>query len=110
MRIVTGSRLTQACEQYREAATAIRAWRKIVKHAQWRNFPELRQTFKAADYVEWKGTGYVVFSILQNRYRLVTIVRYSREQGGRIVEGYAFIRSFLTHKEYDNKNNLDKGK
>jgi hypothetical protein len=52
--------------------------------------------------------GYVVFNILPNRYRLVTVIHYAKTTGERQTEGHVYIRSFLTHKEYDNPGNWDK--
>ena len=105
MIIITRRHLAQASEQYQEAAKEIQAWCKIVEPEKWRNFVELRQTFPDADNVD----GYVVFNIRRNRYRLITDTHYYRERGGRASEGHVYIRSFLTHKEYDNKKNWDKG-
>ena len=105
MHVVTEKHLNGAAEQYPEAAKEIMAWRKIAKAAKWRNFMEARQVFKDADDVG----GYVIFNIRQNRYRLVTIIHYSREKDGRITEGHIYIRSFLTHKQYDNRANWDRG-
>jgi mRNA interferase HigB len=105
MHVVTEKHLNRAAEQYPDAAKEIMAWRKIAKAARWRNFVEVRQVFKDADDVD----GYVIFNIRQNRYRLVTIIHYSRDKGSRITEGHIYIRSFLTHKQYDNQGNWDKG-
>ena len=105
MHIVTRKHLVAAEEQYPEAAREIRAWYRIAKEARWRNLVEVRQVFKDADDVE----GYVIFNIRQNRYRLVTIIHYSREKEGRITQGHIYIRAFLVHREYDNKANWDKG-
>jgi mRNA interferase HigB len=105
MHVVTEKPLNRAMEQYPDAAREIAAWRKIAKAARWRNFVEVRQVFSDADDVK----GYVVFNIRQNRYRLVTIIHYSRWKDGRITEGHIYIRSFLPHKEYDNPANWDKG-
>ena len=105
MHVVTEKHLNRAMEQYPDAAKEIAAWRKIAKAARWRNFVEVRQVFNDADDVK----GYVVFNIRQNRYRLVTIIHYSRRKDGRITEGHIYIRSFLRHKEYDNPANWDKG-
>jgi mRNA interferase HigB len=105
MHVVTEKHLNRAIEQYPDAAKQIMAWRKIAKAARWRNFVEVRQVFKDADDVK----GYVIFNMLQNRYRLVTIIHYSRKKGGRVTEGHIYIRSFLTHKQYDNPANWDKG-
>src|SRR6516165_12551411 len=92
MHVISRRHLTEAGEQYRDAAKEIGAWYKIVKQTQWRNFVELRQTFSDADSVD----DYVVFNIRQNRYRLITIVHYTRQREGRVSEGHVYIRSFLT--------------
>ena len=105
MHIITGKHLNRAAEQYPDAAKEIAAWHKIVKGARWQNFVEVRQVFKDADAVK----GYVMFNVRQNRYRLATIIHYSREKDGRLTEGHVYIRSFLTHKEYANPANWDKG-
>jgi mRNA interferase HigB len=105
MHVVTEKHLNRAMKQYPDAAREIKAWRKIAKAARWRNFVEVRQVFKDADDVK----GYVIFNFRQNRYRLVTIIHYSREKDDRITEGHIYIRSFLTHQQYENPANWDKG-
>lgn len=90
MHIVTVKHMSQAAEQYPDAAKEIAAWRKIVRAARWRNFLEVQQTFKDADAVEQ----HVVFNIRRNRYRLLTIIHYSREREGRLTEGHVYIRPF----------------
>lgn len=37
------------------------------------------------------------------------IIHYARVKDGRTTEGHIYIRSFLTHKQYDNPANWDKG-
>jgi len=105
MHVVTEKHLNQAAEEYPDAAKEIAAWRKIVKTARWRNFVEVRQVFKDADGVN----EYVIFNIRRNRYRLVTIIHYSRERDGRLTEGHIYIRRFLTHKQYENPANWGRG-
>ena len=105
MHVVTRKHLAEAGETYPDAAAEIRAWYKVVTNARWRSFVELRQVFKDADTVG----EYVVFNIRRNRYRLITVVHYSREKEGRITEGHVYVRSFLTHKQYENKKNWDSG-
>ena len=105
MHVVTEKHLNRAMHKYPDAAKEIMAWRKIAKAARWRTFLEVRQVFKDADAVK----EYVIFNIRQNRYRLVTIIHYSREKQGRTTEGHIYIRSFLTHKQYDNPANWDRG-
>jgi mRNA interferase HigB len=105
MNVVTKRHLTEAGDQYPDAANEIHAWHTIAKNARWRNFNEVLQVFKDADDVH----GYVIFNIRHNRYRLVTVIHYAREKDGRVTEGHIYIRSFLTHREYDNPSNWDKG-
>jgi mRNA interferase HigB len=105
MQVITRRHLVEAGEQYPDAARQILAWYKIASHACWRNFLEVRQVFKNADEVD----GYAIFNLCQNRYRLVTIIHYAREKQRRVTQGRVYIRSFLTHKQYDSKVNWDKG-
>lgn len=105
MHVVTRKHLADAELNYPDAAKEIRAWFKIVHDARWRNFIEVKQVFRDADSVD----EYVIFNIRQNRYRLVTIIHYAREKDGRTTMGHIYIRSFLTHKQYDSRKNWDKG-
>jgi mRNA interferase HigB len=105
MHVVTRKYLLLAEALYPDAGKEIRAWYKIAVNVHWKNFLEVRQVFPDADAVD----GYVIFKIRQNRFRLVTIIHYARERDGRLTEGHVYIRSLLTHKQYDNRANWDKG-
>ena len=105
MHVATRKHLSKAEQDYPDVARAIRGWYKITSAARWRNFVEVRQVFLNADDVD----GYVIFNIRQNRYRLVTIIHYAREKEGRVTQGHIYIRAFLTHREYNNRANWDKG-
>jgi mRNA interferase HigB len=98
--IVTRKHLRDAMKLHPSAADEIEAWTRIVEAARWHSFVELSSMFKDADNVG----GYVVFNIRRNRYRLITVVHYAKEA----TEGHIYIRSFLTHKEYDNPTNWDR--
>ena len=50
----------------------------------------------------------MIFNIRQNRYRLITVVHYSKTTDEKQTKGYVYIRSFLTHKEYGNRSNWDR--
>ena len=91
-------------ERCPDAANEIKAWVSIVEAVRWHNFAEVRRMFKDADLVD----GYVIFNIRQNRYRLITVVHYSKKTDGKQTDGHVYIRSFLTHKEYDNRRNWDR--
>ena len=102
--IVTRKHLHDAAKQYPDAAKEIGAWAAIVKEVRWHNFLEVRNTFKDADNVK----GYVIFDIRQNRYRLITVIHYAKTDKAKRTQGHVYIRSFLTHKEYDNPANWDR--
>jgi mRNA interferase HigB len=102
--IVTRKHLSEAMQRYPDAANEIKAWVGIVEAVRWHNFAEVRRMFKDADAV----VGYVIFNIRQNRYRLITVFHYAKTTGERQTEGHVYIRSFLTHKEDDDRSNWDR--
>jgi mRNA interferase HigB len=102
--IVTRRHLKEAIDRYPDAANEIKAWAAIVGSVRWQTFSEVRNVFRDADYVD----GYVVFNFRQNRYRLITIIHYAKTRDKRQTGGHVYIRSFLTHKEYDNPANWDR--
>jgi mRNA interferase HigB len=102
--IVTRTHLHEAMRQYPDAANEIKAWVAIVNEVRWHNFPEVRSTFKDADNVK----GYVIFNVRQNRYRLVTVIHYAKTTNRKRTQGHVYIRSFLTHKQYDDPANWDR--
>ena len=108
MHIVTRRHLSEAIKRYPDAANEIKAWVGIVEAVRWRNFAEVRGMFKDADKDADAVDGYVILNIRQNRYRLITVVHYAKRTGERQTEGHVYIRSFLTHAEYDNRSNWDR--
>jgi mRNA interferase HigB len=102
VRIVTRKLLRQAMESYPDAANEIKAWTAIVEVVRWRDFQDVRGVLKDADSVD----GYVIFNIRHNRYSLITVIHYAKTTNER--QGNVYIRSFLTHKEYDNRGNWDR--
>jgi mRNA interferase HigB len=104
MHVVTLGHLQRAIATYPDAAKEITSWNEITKASRWTSFLDVRQVFPDADAVD----GFVIFNIRRNRYRLITITHYSKERNGEPTMGHIYIRSFLTHKEYDNRANWDK--
>lgn len=105
MHVITRKHLVRAEEQYPDAAKEIRAWFKIAREARWKSFVDVRATISDADSVD----GYVIFNMRQNRYRLITVIHCARDKGDRLTMGHIYIRAFLTHKEYDDRANWDRG-
>jgi len=96
--------LKEAAENYPDAEEEIRAWTTIVGNCRWRNFIDVRQTFPDADNVD----DYTIFNFRRNRYRLLAAIHYSKTEVESANDGRVYIRSFLTHKEYENRNNWDR--
>jgi len=101
---VTRKHLKEAMQRYPDAANEIKAWTGIVEAARWHNLEDVRSIFTDADPVD----GYVVFNIRHNRYRLITVIHYAKTTSARRTEGHVYIRSFLTHREYDDRRNWDR--
>jgi mRNA interferase HigB len=101
---VTRKHLSEAMQEYPDAANEIKAWVAIVEGVRWHNFFEVRLMFRDADYIN----GYVVFNIRRNRYRLITAIHYAKTTDEKRTEGHVYIRSFLTHKEYNDPRKWDR--
>ena len=104
MVVVNSKHLDEAATKYKDTARELASWLKIVQEARWSSFPELKSQITDADAVD----GYVNFNIRHNRYRLVTVLHYSTTVAVRVTSGHCYIRSFLTHAEYDNRANWDR--
>src|SRR4029077_13352059 len=72
--IVTRKHLSEAMQEYPQAANEIKAWVAIVEGVRWPNFAEVRLMFRDADYIK----GYLVFNIRRNRFRLITVIHYAK--------------------------------
>lgn len=95
MVVVTRRHLQEAMRQYPDAANDLRAWLAVAQGARWKSMVDVVATFKDADEVD----GYTIFNIRHNRYRLVTVIHYSRLKFGSETEGHIYIRSLLSHKD-----------
>ncbi len=104
MVVVTLKHLNEAAARFADARSEIAAWYSVAREARWKGFIDVLHTMPDADAVD----GYVIFNIRRNRYRLVTGVHYARQKGDRVTMGHVYIRSFLTHKQYDKRSNWDR--
>lgn len=102
MYIVTHKNLLDAASRFKDAAAELGVWTTIAEGARWRSFGDVRSMFPDADRVK----GYVMFNIRHNRYRLITVIHYAKDKP-KATEGHVYIRSVLTHKEYDNPEKWD---
>ena len=88
MRVIGRRPLREFWDQHPEARAALEDWYNPTRRASWRNFPEVRATFRHADPV---GTC-TVFNIKGNDYRLITRISYTRQR--------VYVRFVLTHADY----------
>ena len=75
-----------------DAKNPLTAWHRLMQSGVFADFSELRTTFASADYVN----GLTVFNIGGNKYRLIAAIHYNRHK--------VYIRTILTHAEYDRGN------
>ena len=102
MHIVTRKKLVEAAKDFRDAAKELGAWLTIVEASSWHSFRDVRDVFADADAVD----GYVVFNIRGNRYRLITVIHYAKDEPDE-TQGHVYIRSFLRHAQYNDKTKWD---
>jgi len=91
MRIVSRRAIREATAKHNEWSASLNAWYKIAKNADWRNFAEVRNSWRNSDVVG----RFVVFDITHNRCRLIATIKYR----WRMV----YIQRILSHAEYDEK-------
>jgi mRNA interferase HigB len=92
MGIVSRKALREATAKHSEWGASLNAWFKIAKNADWKNFTEVRNSWRNYAIVG----RFVVFDISHNRCRLIVVIKYQ----WRMV----YIRRILSHAEYDEKD------
>jgi mRNA interferase HigB len=91
MRIVSRKAIRDATARHAEWRASLNAWYKIAKGADWKNFAEVRNSWRNSDLIG----RYVVFDISHNKCRLIVTIKYR----WKII----YIRNILSHAEYDEK-------
>ena len=92
MHVISLRKLKQFWQSHKNAEVSLRYWYKLTVAHKWQCFNDIVQTFPSADKVK----NFVVFNIGGNNFRLITYIDY--------IQGKVFIRSVLTHAEYDKEN------
>jgi mRNA interferase HigB len=92
VRIVSRKAIREATARHSEWGASLNAWYKITKDADWRNFADVRNSWKNSDVVG----DFVVFDVGHNRCRLIATIKYQ----WRMV----YIRRILSHVEYDQED------
>lgn len=90
MHLISIKKLREFWELHPDASGPLHSWSKVIEHAQWENFAEVRSLYASADQVG----RFTVFNIGGNEYRLIAVIHFNRSK--------VYVRHILTHKEYDN--------
>jgi mRNA interferase HigB len=89
MHIITRKRLNDFARDHPDIRAALEHWYRYVKRNNFASLAEVRTVFPTAD----KVGKLTVFNIGGNRARLVAAIHYNRRK--------VYIRTVLTHQEYD---------
>jgi len=76
-----------------EAQKPMERWVGIAEAASWTDIMDMRRTLPTSDAI--KGPNFTCFNIGGNKYRLITVVSYKRQE--------IVIRELLRHADYDKK-------
>ena len=91
MRIISRKAIREASAKHTEWGASLNAWYKITKGADWKNFANVRNSWKNSDSVG----RFVVFDISHNRCRLIATIKYEWKM--------VYIRRILSHDECDRR-------
>ncbi len=88
----------EAKSERRPHAASFEDWFKLARKAHWRNFQDARRLFGQTDVANDTASGRTVtiFDIGGNKYRVVTLIDYTRQT--------VLITHVMDHKEYDRNN------
>lgn len=89
MRIISKRALREFWLENDRTKDVLEDWYRTVKEADWRNFADLRQTFRHADIFG----DCTIFDVGGNKLRIIAKVRYQKYK--------VFISFVLHHSEYD---------
>ncbi|MBC8419980.1 MAG: type II toxin-antitoxin system HigB family toxin [Desulfobacterales bacterium] len=89
MRVISKKPLRDFWERHPESKSILETWFKKAGQARATSFPELRQTFVSADYVD----GITVFNVGGNKYRIAAVIHYEKQR--------LYVRQVMTHGEYN---------
>ena len=89
MNVISYKRIREFSLTCRDAESALTAWYKTARKANWQNLADLKQTYPSADLVG----RYTVFNIRGNKYRLIARIVYRSQT--------VFVVAVMTHEEYD---------
>lgn len=92
MNVIAVRTLREFWEHHDQAEGPLRDWYNLLRKANFDSFPQLRQTFRSADY----AAPYTIFNVGGNKFRVVTVVEYRTQR--------VYLKRVMTHPEYDRWN------
>ena len=96
MKVFGQAVLAAFTKKHTDARKPLARFETVATLAEWRHFPDLKQTFPSADYTPAIGT--VFIDIGGNKYRVLLRVDFDQQ----IVD----VHAVLTHKEYNRRKDL----
>jgi mRNA interferase HigB len=87
--VISFRRIHEFSRLHRDAESALIAWYRTAKRANWQNLAELKRVYPSADLVG----RYIIFNIGGNKYRLVARMVYRSQT--------VFVVAVMTHTEYN---------
>jgi mRNA interferase HigB len=93
MRVISRRALVRFAMRELSAEAPLQFWYRVTRKSVWRNFADVRTTFRATDLVKVAGGTVHVFDIGGNKFRLIAHVSYGK--------GKVYVLKVMAHKEYD---------
>jgi mRNA interferase HigB len=87
MRIVSRKAIREATARHSEWGSSLNAWYKITKSADWKNFADVRNSWKNSNV----AGPFVVFDISHNKCRLIATIKYKWKM--------VYVRNILSRAE-----------
>jgi len=87
--VISRKKIREFAAKWPAALGPLTFWADAVESSTWKNFSELKATFRSADYFK----EFTIFDVGGNNWRVITFIHYRKQ--------LVFIKHILTHKEYD---------
>ena len=93
MHVISRKALRLAAQRHSDAEPGLDRWYRVTRKADWRSIADVRKAFPHADAATVaSGNTVTIFNIAGNKYRLVTVMHYTRSK--------VYVAMVLTHAEY----------
>jgi len=86
--VISAATIHRYAALHADAAEELLRWRKVARHAVWRDIHDVRPLFPDAD--QYKSL--LIFNVRHNYYRLIVKVDFPAK--------LILVKEFLNHKEY----------